>query len=82
MQEFVSFLASEGLKHRTIKTYFAGVRFLHIRSDPFLSHMPRLDYRMKGVEPEKDGGQRTRLPMTPRDTPHKCDLCLCGVAFH
>ena len=69
--KFVSFLAGEGLKHRTIKTYLSGVRFLHIRSgfpDPFLSHMPRLDYTMKGVkrvEAEKGGGQRTRLPVTP-----------------
>ena len=68
--KFVSFLAGEGLKHRTIKTYLSGVRFLHIRSgfpDPFLSHMPRLDYTMKGVkrvEAEKGGGQRT-LHMTP-----------------
>ena len=68
---FVSFLASEGLKHRTIKTYLVCVRFLHIRSsfpDPFISHMTRLDHTMKGVkrvEAEKDGGQRMTLPMTP-----------------
>ena len=28
--KFVLFLASDGLKHRTIKTYLSGVRFLHI----------------------------------------------------
>ena len=69
--KFVSFLASEGLKHRTIKTYLSGVRFLHIRSgfpDPFTSHLPRLGYTLKGVkrvEAERGGGQRTRLPITP-----------------
>ena len=69
--KFVSYVARQGLKHRTIKTYLSAIRFLHIRSgyrDPFLSHMPRLGYTVKGikrVEAEKGGGQRTRLPMTP-----------------
>ena len=64
----MSFLTSEGFKHRTIKTHLVGVCFLHIRSgflEPFLSHMPSLDYTMKGVEAEKGGGQSTMLPMTP-----------------
>ena len=69
--KFVSYLASEGLKHRTIKTYLSGVRYLQIRSgfpDPFHSHMPCLDYTVRGVkrvESERGGGQRTRLPITP-----------------
>ena len=52
--KFVSYLASEGLKHRSIKTYLSGVRYLQIRSgfpDPFHgSHMPRLDYTVRGVK--------------------------------
>ena len=70
--KFVSYLASEGLKHRSIKTYLSGVRYLQIRSgfpDPFHgSHMPRLDYTVRGVkrvESERGGGLRTRLPITP-----------------
>ena len=37
---FVSQLAKDGLKHRTIKAYLSAIRFLHIaegRGDPFLS---------------------------------------------
>ena len=69
--KFVSHLAKEGLKHRSIKTYLSGVRFMHIRAgfpDPFLAHMSRLGYTMKGVkrvEAEKGGNQRPRLPITP-----------------
>ena len=52
--KFVSYLACEGLKHRSIKTYLSGVRYLQIRSgfpDPFHgSHMPRLDYTVRGVK--------------------------------
>ena len=48
---FVSHLADEGLKHRTIKTYLSGVRYHQSRSgysDPFQGTLlPRLDYVMK-----------------------------------
>ena len=69
---FASGLADEGLKHRTIKTYMAGVRYYHIRSgyaDPFQgAAMPRLDYVMKGIkrhQAKEGGGSWTRLPITP-----------------
>ena len=52
--KFVSFLADQKLKHRTIKTYLSGVRYFQIRSgwrDPFhSSHMPHLEYTMKGIK--------------------------------
>ena len=69
---FVSHLADEGLKHRTIKTYLSGVRYHQIRSgysDPFQGTLlPRLDYVMKGIKRHqaKAGVKiRTRLPITP-----------------
>ena len=43
--KFVVQLASEGLKHRTIKSYMAGIRHLHIGEglgDPFLSSRAKL----------------------------------------
>ena len=71
--KYVSYLAKEGLKHRTIKTYLSGIRYLQIRSgfpDPFhTAHMPRLEYTMKGIkriEAERGGGQRMKLPITPQ----------------
>ena len=70
--KFVSHLADSDLKHRTIKTYLSGVRYYNIRSgfpDPFQSsHMPRLDYTLRGVkrvQAQKGGTQRSRLPITP-----------------
>ena len=51
---FVSHLANQGLKHRTIKAYLSAVRFLHIaegREDPFISHFPRLQYTLSGINP-------------------------------
>ena len=46
--KFTAKMACEGLQHRTIKSYMAGVRHLHIEDsmgDPFL---PRLHYVMRG----------------------------------
>ena len=43
--KFAAALATEGLPHRTIKSYMAGVRYLHIEEglgDPFLQSSPRL----------------------------------------
>ena len=61
-----------GLKHRTIKTYLSGVRFLQIRAgypDFFRgTHTPRLDYTLRGVKrvkAEQGGSQDRRLPVTP-----------------
>ena len=69
---FVSALADEGLKHRSIKTYLSGVRYHQIKSgypDPFQGPaMPRLEFVMKGVKRHqaKAGvGARARLPIAP-----------------
>ena len=68
----MSYLGGVGLKHRTIKTYLSGVRFLQIRAgypDFFRgTHTPRLDYTLRGVkrvEAEQGGSQDRRLPVTP-----------------
>ena len=69
---FVSILADEGLKHRSIKTYLSGVRYYQIKSgypDPFQGPaMPRLDYVIKGIkrhQAKAGAGARARLPITP-----------------
>ena len=70
-RKFVSYLADESLQHRTIKTYLSGLRFFQIKAglgDPFQSHMPRLDYVLKGVkrvQARSGTGGRERLPITP-----------------
>ena len=67
----VSYLADAGLKHRTIKVYLSGVRFLHIVEgfhDPFKPVLLRLEYTLRGVkksEAEKSGGSREHLPISP-----------------
>ena len=46
-------LATERLKHKTIKCYLSGVRYLHIREgmpDPFDSRLHRLEYTLRGVK--------------------------------
>ena len=70
--KFVTYLGGVGLKHRTIKTYLSGVRFLQIRSGypNFFrgTHTPRLNYTLRGikrVEAEQSGSQDSRLPITP-----------------
>ena len=70
--KFVTYLAEQGLKYRTIKTYLAGIRYLHIRSglqEPFHGvHMPRLEYTTRGIkrfQAQSMTGGRTRLPITP-----------------
>ncbi len=47
--KFAAKMASEGLRHRTIKSYMAGIRHLHIEEgldDPFLPTLSRLHYYM------------------------------------
>jgi len=42
-----------GLKHRTIKSYMAGIRHLHVEEglrDPFLPTLPQLHYVLHGVK--------------------------------
>ncbi len=67
--KFVAQLATEGLKHRTIKSYMAGVRHLHISEglgDPFLSSWSKLHYVLRGVKRSQgDCDKRVRLPITP-----------------
>ena len=68
---FVAYLADQGLKHRTLKAYLSGVRFLHIQdglADPFVGKMDRLQYTLRGVkrrENEAGSERRARLPVTP-----------------
>ena len=69
--KFVTKMASEGLKHRTIKTYMAGVRHLHIKEglgDPFLPSLRKLHYVLRGVkraQGEAGTSGRECLPITP-----------------
>ena len=69
--QFVSFLAIEQLKHKTIKSYLSSVRFLQILqcgTDPFIRDLPRLTYVLRGIKSEeakKDNRARPRLPVTP-----------------
>ncbi len=69
---FVSYLANEGLKHRTLKVYLSAVRHLHIErglQDPFQGKpSPRLQYVLRGIkkhEAEKGVERRERFPMSP-----------------
>ena len=68
---FVARLAGDGLKHRTIKSYLAGVRHLHIEeglADPFLQPLHWLHYTLRGVkrcEGERGEMTRERLPISP-----------------
>jgi len=68
---FVSYLAIQGLKYRTIKVYLSSVRHMQIEAnmpDPFnATAMPKLEYVLKGVkrvEAENGKKSRTRLPIT------------------
>ncbi len=69
--KFAAKMASEGLRHRTIKSYMAGIRHLHIEKglvDPFLPALSRLHYVLRGVKRSqgKEGfSSRERLPITP-----------------
>ena len=70
---FVSYLAKEKLKHRSIRTYMSAVCHLQIGAgfpDPFGQslHIPRLEYVMKGikrVQAEEGSTIKERLPITP-----------------
>ena len=64
---FVVFLASEVLKHRTIKSYLSGLRFANISQEygnPFKSGaMPRLEYVLGGIKRRE---ALTGVPLKPR----------------
>ena len=68
---FVADLADEHLKHRTVKMYLSGLRFLQVKaglSDPFQGSMPRLTYILRGNranEAKCSSGIREHLPITP-----------------
>ena len=69
---FTAHLASQRLKHRTIKVYLAGIRFNIIKQglhNPFLGNtMERLEYVLRGIKWEEAERQpaptRRRLPIT------------------
>ncbi len=68
---FAASLAVDGLRHRTIKSYMAGVRHLHISEgygDPFSAGLHRLHYVLRGVK-RAEGmagvSKRERMPITP-----------------
>jgi len=69
--QFVTKMASEGLKHQTIKSYMAGIRHLHLEQgigNPFQPTLPRLHYVLHGVKrsQEEEGATgKERLPITP-----------------
>ena len=69
---FVSLLADQGLKYRTVKVYLSAIRHLQISAaqpDPFGgAPMARLEYVLRGIkkrEAEQGAGPRERLPITP-----------------
>ena len=68
---FVTQLAKEGLRHKTIKAYLSAVRFLHISKggdDPFWTPLNRLHYILQGIrreEANKGVRSRERLPISP-----------------
>ena len=70
--QYVSFLANQGLAHRTIKAYLSAVRHLQIANkypDPIMNSMPRLEQVMRGVKSQyakANPGRRQRLPITPQ----------------
>ena len=68
---FAATLEEEGLRHRTIKSYMAGVRHLHISEgygDPFTHDLHRLHYVLRGIK-RADGiagvAKREQRPITP-----------------
>lgn len=67
---FVAFLAQQGLKHRSIKSYLSGLRFTQIQLElgaPSFSTMHRLDYAMTGIkryQAQAGVSQKPRLPIT------------------
>ena len=68
---FIAKMASEGLKHRTIKSNMTGIRHLHVEEGlgyPFLPTLPRLHYMLRGVkrsQREECATGMERLPITP-----------------
>ena len=68
---YASNLASQGLKHKTIKAYLSGLRFAQIHlimGNPFkTADMPQLDYVLTGIKRVQAKQQlqpKPRLPIT------------------
>ena len=67
---YVAFLAKDGIRHRSIKSYLSGIRCLQIQQglgNAFASALPRFEYVLTGIKRlEARGGSvpRTRLPIT------------------
>ena len=87
--KFAAKMACEGgLQHRTIKSYMAGVRHLHIEDgmgDPFVSPLPRLHYVMRGVkrhQGEAGKSGQERLPFTPDILPKEDQVCAIAGSRH
>ena len=73
MCKYAAYVANQGLKHSTIKTYLSAVRHMQIMmglGDPFNQPTPRLEYVLRGIKSDQAqkgrGGTRTRLPITPQ----------------
>ena len=68
--KFVAQLAEEGLKHRTIKCYMAGIWHLHIAEglgDPFLPPLAKLHYVLRGVKRSLGSGSAFHHSPYPED---------------
>ena len=67
---YVAYLATEGLKYRTIKAYLAAIRCLQIQKsmgNPFSNPLPRFEYVLTGIKRVKslsDPPTRKRPPIT------------------
>ena len=68
---FAATLVDDGLRHRSIKSYMAGVRHLHIsegHGDPFSAGLQRLHYVLRGIKRAEclnGATKRERRPITP-----------------
>ena len=65
---FISFLASGGVSHATIKVYLSGLRYAQIvlSFDPGFSNFPQLELVLRGIRRVSSNRRRVRLPITPR----------------
>ena len=57
LRKLAAALATKGLRHRTIKSYMTGIRYLHIEGlgDPFLQSLPHLHCVLQGVKRSQSG---------------------------
>ena len=66
---YVAFLARDGLKHSSIKSYLSSICHLQISADPFAASMPRLEQVLKGIKVNQGRQGRNmpnqKLPITP-----------------